>query len=158
MYGWSWQKTKGVSRGKCVIQEQKWFIKHLFHLNSLPKGYDILFIFRDYCEIFQEKCRIVFRMYASTGKMNYALSLYYNAPSKPHRFMFKEEIVYINITLHHLQKYDKYTIRYNNLYSKCIIKHILFEEIHEEIKAYAWKYERAYAWCFDTDLKAKWNI
>ena len=51
------KKTKGLIRGQQVIQEQKWFLKHLFRINSLPGGYDILYLFKDFHNVFYAKCR-----------------------------------------------------------------------------------------------------
>ena len=52
------------------LEEQKWFIKHLFHTNRTPDGYDILFLFKDFHVDFHKKCRLVMQVFAMTGKMN----------------------------------------------------------------------------------------
>ena len=80
---------------------------------------------------------------AASGDMTYALSMYYNA-TRLNAFNFIEEILYLRLSLHFFEHFDVYKISFNNIYSKCIIKFIIFEEVFEELLAVAWHPDRVY--------------
>ena len=62
------------------------------------------------------------------------------------------------ISPHFYDEHDKYCLYFNNNYSKSVIKHIIFENIHKELISYAWNYDRAPLWCFDEDFKKSMNF
>ena len=65
---------------KTVVLEEKWLHKHLFISKELPYQYNILYLLKDFCTKFDERCRLEVKMFASPGMLNYYLAVYYDTP------------------------------------------------------------------------------
>ena len=61
--------------------------------------------------------------------------------------------MYINLQSEYFEDYDLYDIGFSNIYSKCILKALLFEEVFEELIIDRWKPITVYDWCYDEDTK-----
>ena len=112
-------------------------MKRECNTRHIANDYDLLFIFKDFHRQLYTKCRLVMQCLVVCGKLSYALSLHLNT-NRVNSFKFTEEILYINLMLRQQSDFDYYDISYTSVYSKAIIKFVLFEEIFDELIALRW--------------------
>ena len=104
------------------------FLKRQFNALYSPNDYDLLYIFKDFHRQLYAKARLVMQSICGRGTLKYILSLFYNT-NKRCAFKFTDEIMYIKLSTEYEEDYDLYDIGFCDIYSKCILKCLIFEDI-----------------------------
>ena len=145
--------TAGMKPTDIVFNSTRWHIKRQFNALYSPNDFDLLYIFKDFHRQLYRKTRLVMQSICGRTVLKYSLSLFY-ITNKKDAFKFTDKIMYINLISEFDEDYDLYDINFCHMYSKCILKALIFEEIFEELIFNIWKPETVFDWCYDEETKA----